>query len=473
MVGLWHETNTYSARKTTLDEFAEFELVEGSAVVDLNRGTGSVMGGFCDADQFHLVPIFSAGAWPSGLITAETIEGIFDRIARGLASVGQLDGMLVNLHGAMVAEGCADVDRALLQLIRESIGNIPTAAVVDLHANLAPGIVESCEVLISYDTYPHVDMRERGREAADLLSLILGGEALHTQIGKISVISCPLAQATAQDPMRGLQSRAASRAARAELARICVVGGFAYSDVERAGMSVLVVADEARRESALRVLEETIEDIRDHAADFTVERPGPRDAVEAALKAKDNPVVLADVGDNIGGGSAGDGTALLSELLKQHAKGAVVLLADAEVAVHAAALGEGAAIHAAVGGKTDHVHGSPLDIKGRVRKVTDGTYTTAGTWMTGRHFSMGKTAVIEVEGVTLVVMERPTPPFHAEQLLSVGVRPELAVIIAVKGAVAWRAAYGDVARTVIEVDTPGVCPVNPLALPRKWNLAIA
>jgi microcystin degradation protein MlrC len=466
ITGLWHETNTYSARKTTLAQFEEFELAEGQAVAELNRGTGSVIGGFCDADDFDLVPIFSAGAWPGGLISAQTIEEIFGRIGQGLASAGELDGMLVNLHGAMVAEDCADVDTALLQLIRERAAGIPIAAVVDLHANLAPEIVDVCDVLISYDTYPHVDMRERGREAASQLAAVLGGRALHTRIAKIPILACPLAQATAQDPMQGLQRRAAGRAQANELDRICIVGGFAYSDVERAGMSVLVVADDAHADSAQSVLEETAADVREHGADFRVVRPGPRESVAAALQAKSKPVVLADVGDNIGGGSAGDGTALLAELLRQGARDAVVLLADAEVATRAAGLGEGASLDANVGGKTDRMHGSPVHIKGRVRRITDGSYVSHGTWMTGHRFSMGTTAVIELDGVSLVVMERPTPPFHAEQLLSVGIDPRAAGIIAVKGAIAWRAAYGDIAGTVIEVDTPGVCPVDPSVLPR-------
>jgi microcystin degradation protein MlrC len=99
--------------------------------------------------------------------------------------------------------------------------------------------------------------------------------------------------------------------------------------------------------------------------------------------------------------------------------------------------------------------------------VTDGRYRTAGSWQTGQHFAMGRTAVLAVGGVTLVVTERATPPFHPEQLTSVGIDPAAASILVAKGAVAWRAAYGDVAGEVIEVATPGVCPVDPLTLPRS------
>ena len=177
--------------------------------------------------------------------------------------------------------------------------------------------------------------------------------------------------------------------------------------------------------------------------------------------------MLADVADNIGGGSPGDGTALLAELLAQHAQDAVVTMADARVARLAADLGTGAEIEALVGGKSDRRHGDPVRVRGQVVTVTDGRYRTQGSWMTGREFSMGTTAVLRVEGITLVVTERPTPPFHAEQLSSVGVDARAAKIIVAKGAIAWRAAFGDVAAEVIEVATPGACPVDVASLPRS------
>jgi microcystin degradation protein MlrC len=176
--------------------------------------------------------------------------------------------------------------------------------------------------------------------------------------------------------------------------------------------------------------------------------------------------VLVDLADNIGGGAPGDGTAILAELFEQKAHGSVVPIADAEVARAAAGAGADARLGFDLGGKTDDLHGSPIPVDARVIRITDGRYRGGGTWKTGQYFCMGTTAVLDAGGVTLVVMERPVPPFHAEQLRSVGIEPRDAAIIVVKGAVAWRSAYGDVAAEVIEVDTPGICPLDPLSLPR-------
>lgn len=467
VLGLWHETNTYAPHAATLDDFEAFELARGDEVLDRNRDTGSVIGGFADATGYELVPVFSAGAWPSGPAQAETIAALMEQACDGLRRAGPLDGVLVNLHGAMVAEGVPDADAAMLDVIRDAAGDVPVAAVLDLHANPSPELVSGCDALISYDTYPHVDMRERGQEAAALLEQMLRGRRLRTAAGKLPLLVCPLAQATDAEPMRGLQERAARRAREAGLVRVCIPAGFAYSDVTRVGMSVLAVHDEGQEATARDVIAATLADIATQTDPFAVARDDAGTAVRQAIAAPRWPVILADVADNIGGGSPGDGTALLAELLAQGARDAVVTIADPAVARMATEAGLGAVIETAVGGKTDGKHGAPVKIRARVETLSDGRYRTAGSWMTGRAFDMGPTVALRTGGVTIVVTSRPTPPFHAEQLWCVGVDPTAMRIIVVKAAIAWRAAYGDIAAHVIEVATPGVCPVDVTSLPRR------
>ncbi|HYT09980.1 MAG TPA: M81 family metallopeptidase [Mycobacteriales bacterium] len=467
LVGLWQETNTYSPRRTELADFAAFELVTGAALVERRRSARSVLAGLAAASPGEAVPVFSARAWPAGPASRQTADELLDRLRSALREAGRLDAVLLSLHGAMVAGGHPDMELDTVRAVRDVVGGVPLAAVHDLHGNPSPELVAECAVLLGYDTYPHADMYERGVETAALLGDLLGGRPLRTLLGKLPLLSGPLAQATDAEPMRGLQARAAERGRRAGVARVSLLPGFPYSDVARAGFSVLVVTD-ARAETAARgVVEDTLADVEAHRADFTVVRDDAATAVRRALASERRPVLLADVADNVGGGSPGDGTVLLAELLARHARGAVVTLADGEVARRAAAAGVGATLAAEVGGKTDRRHGDPVPVEGRVLAVTDGRYRTAGSWETGQEFRMGVTAALAVGGVTLVVTERAVPPFHAEQLTSVGVQPALASILVAKGAVAWRAAFGDVVGEVIEVATPGVCPVDPAVLPRE------
>lgn len=467
LAGLWHETNTYSARPTDLEAFRSFELLAGEEIVAEHAGKGTVVGGMLEgAEGFQVVPVLTAGAWPAGRVTRPTLDELLGRLAQGLRRAAPLEGVLLDLHGAMVAEGVDDVEAAAVGVVREVAGQVPVAAVHDLHGNPSPETAASLEVLVGYDTYPHVDMRERGREAAGLVGELLGGARLRTLVGKVPLLVSPLAQATDAPPMIDLRKQADRLQEQAGVLRISLLAGFPYSDVARAGFSVVVVYEEGAGEAARQAAGELAGEVERRREDWVVRRPGPAEAVAKAIESPDHPVVLVDVADNIGGGSPGDGTALLAELLAQGAEGAVVTIADGEVARAAARVGEEGQLAARVGGKTDDRHGDPVPVRGRVRRVTDGRYRTEGTWQTGREFSMGTTAVLEVEGIRLVVTERATPPFHGEQLTSVGIDPSRAAIVTAKGAIAWRSAFGDLARRVIEVDTPGICPVDPYVLER-------
>ena len=462
--GLWHETNTYSVRSTSLQDFEAFELLEGDTIVDRHAGTGTVFGGILDAPGFEPVPLFTAGAWPAGRVTAETLEVLCSRFRAALSNAGTLDGVLLNLHGAMVAHGEDDVERVVLALVRDVVGDVPVVAVFDLHGNPSPEMVGLCDAVVVYDTYPHVDMRERGREAAEIMVELLDGARYQTLTRKVPVLVMPArarhrrsADAQAGGPGPGTRAGSDDPPGRVvpgvpiQRRRSCRVqrrrhppGGRG----ERAGVAAAEIAGDVERH------------------DWRLERPDPGAAVAEAIRSKVRPVVLADVADNIGGGAPGDGTALLAELFDQRAQGVVIAIADAEVAAEADRRRAGAMLEAQLGAKTDRLHGDPVPIRGRVVRVDDGRYRSEGTWMSGQEFSMGTTAVVDMDGVTLVVMERATPPFHSEQLTSQGVEPEKAAIIVAKGAIAWRSAFGDVARKVIEVDTPGICPVDPDVLPR-------
>ena len=463
--GIWHETNTFSARPTALEHFEEFELLEGKPVLHRHTGTGSVIGGMLEVGGFEAVPLSTAGAWPAGRVTTGALAEVLSRLEKALGRTGRLDGILLNLHGAMVAQGEDDCELAMIELVRKLVGNLPVVAVFDLHGNPSAEMTAQCDAVVVYDTYPHVDMRERGREGAEIMVELLEGARYRTLIRKVPVLISPLAQGTDLEPMRTLEARARDLESEPGIRRVALFPGFPYSDVTRAGFSVVVTHHENFEARARSVAAELAEAVERH--DWTVHRPDPISAVRTALDSEDRPVVLADVADNIGGGSPGDGTVLLEELLAQGAKNAVVTIADPEVSRLAKDLGVGAVLEAVVGGKTDGLHGNPVPIRGAVVRLSDGRYRTGGTWMTGQDFSMGTTAVLAVDGVTLVVMERPTPPFHAEQLTSLGVNPAAASIIVAKGALAWRSAYGDVAARVIEVDTPGICPVDPHLLKRS------
>lgn len=490
VVSFWHETNEYSARAAGLEQWQEYELLTGAAVDDAHRGTRSVVGGFLDSLESAgaiAVPVFAAGAWPSAPapapVFAELLERLRDALRDAVRDAGPLDGVALNLHGAMVVSGEVgvggvgaggvgaggnDAEVAIVAAVRDVCGDIPIAAVLDLHGNPSVALAAAVDALVGYQTYPHVDMWECGDTAARFVLRAIGGEELGTTIAKLPFLTSPLAQGT-DGPLGDVLRWAIDRAPGAGVERVSVMAGFAYQDSARVGMSVLAVAPLSRSAEAERFATEVGERLAaaHETGAFRVERPSAADAVASAIAAPGHPVVLVDIADNIGGGSAGDGTVILAELLAQGASGAVVALADAEVARAAHDAGVGAILDVAVGGKTDGLHGAPVPVTATVESLSDGRYVSRGSWATGQAFDMGLTAVLRVDGVRLVVTERATPPFHRETLTSAGVEPGEARILVAKAAVAWRAAYGEDAKTVIEVDAPGACPIDPWVLPRE------
>jgi microcystin degradation protein MlrC len=193
---------------------------------------------------------------------------------------------------------------------------------------------------------------------------------------------------------------------------------------------------------------------------FLVTAVPVREAVRRAIEAEAGPVILVDGADNIGGGAPGDGTVLLRELWIQRAQGAVVTIADPQAVARAIEARVSQEVELVVGGKTDDLHGEPVTIKGTVRFISEGTYTRKGPYMTGERMDMGRTVVLDCRGIDLVLMEKKTPPFDAEQLRSIGIEPAEARMIVVKSAIAWRAAFGPLAKQAINVDTPGLCTIH-------------
>ncbi len=462
--GIWHETNTFARGRTTLDDFRAYQFATGRELLDRYRGTGTELGGMIEwasATGIELVPTLFAGAVPSATIARDALDAMCGDLVARVKAAGPLDGVLLVLHGAAAAEGIDDADAHVLAELRAAVGpRCPIAATFDFHANLGAAMVRHADVLVGYDTFPHIDMAERGREATELLERMLGNAARPARaLLKLPLLTVPQMQATGLPPLSRLYERL--HAIESAAGRWCgsIAMGFPYADGPELGAGVLFYADEqAQADSAVRVLANELWAARE---DFVPMLTPVEEAVAAAMASAETPVILVDAADNVGGGAAGDGTVLLASLLKARAQGAVVVIADPAAVAKAAASGEGGSFEGEIGGKQDDQHGAPVPIKGRVRLVRDDArYRHTGSYMRGYETSMGPSAVIDVDGVAVVLTARRTMPFDDGQLRCLGIVPEAQRIIVVKSALAWRAAYGAVAKRVIVVDTPGVGASN-------------
>lgn len=464
--GLWHETNTFAGTATGPDDF---HVLQGAEILSTLRGTRTPIGGFLDwtsAQGVEVLPTVFAWALPSGTVDARTYEALATRVVEETATA-RPDAVLMDLHGAMVAERCDDVEADLLGRVRDTLGSIPIGVVLDFHANTSAAFTRAVDIVTGYDTYPHVDPYDRGLETAELLGRLLDGAIQPARAwAQPPLLVPPQAQATSQAPMQDLMVRAHHSERDPAVLNVTVAAGFPYADVPCAGVSVVVTTNGAP-DLARAMAEDLARAAWGAREAFAVMQLPPDEAVAQALRSTGGPVILVDSADNVGGGAPGDGTAVLDALLRARAEGAVVTVVDPDVVRAARACGEGGVVVAEVGGKSDSRHGRPVPIRGTVRRICQSDFTYRGSYMTGRRVESGWAALLDVGGVLLVVRERKVMPFDQEELRVLGIDPARVPIIVVKSAIAWRAAYEAMARAVIEVDTPGVCTANLRTLPYR------
>ena len=476
--GISHETNTFAPGVTTLEEFRRRSYLSGETMVRAGRGARHVLGGVVDAAEARgmtLRPTLFASAMPGGTVERGTWESLRGRLAdrlraRALDPWG-IDGVVLVLHGAMAAEGEDDPEGALLRDARAMVGaDVPVVAVLDFHANVSAAMIEAADLLVAYRTYPHVDTYERGAEAIERLVELRTGRLRPATAFRLLPLLAPLPpQATiGPTPMREVAALAEEFRAEPGVAAVTIAGGFPYADLPGAGVSVWVTSagDEPLAAAVADGMAAALWDRRER---FQTRGVGPDDAIDRALgvATPGRPVVLAEIADNPGAGGAGDDTTLLERLLARGVSGAAVgALFDPDAVARAHEVGAGGTARFRLGGRSPWAR-TPLAASARVVRLTDGAFTNRGPIGMGGPTRLGRTAVLRIDGVEVVVCERRQPTLDPELFRSVGIEPTARRMLAVKSSVHFRAAFGPLAVEIIEVETPGLSPSELAALPYR------
>lgn len=466
--GILHETSTFSVVPTTLTDFMR-TASEGVEIIERFSGTKSAVGGYLDAARdfnFEVVPTFFASTAPAGLVTTEALTALTTQLVNGIRAArqnGPLDGILLDLHGAMVSELDDDAESYILRAVRQVVGSdLPIIVELDLHGNITPEMVSLATVCVAYDEYPHVDPYERGYESGLILTKIIRGGAKPTS----AIINIPLLagiqrEYTYAEPMLSVKHLAHDIEAERGVLNVSYLPGFCFADIPHTNFAVIVTTDNklAQAQEAAKKLANYIWSRRE---EFVVQPVAVEEAVQQAMQAQQGPVVLADIGDNPGAGTPADGTVLLEALLRHGASRAVVApINDPEAVQLALKAGEGATITLKLGGKTDSFHGSPLEVVAQVVRLTDGKFIHTGPMGTGVQSEMGPTAVLKIQGqhggaVQVLTSTYRYQPLDLAMLRSQGIEPTEQQIIVVKSSVHYRAAFTPIASQIIEVDTPGL-----------------
>jgi microcystin degradation protein MlrC len=473
--GFLHESHSFAPRATRYEDFLQPgglpPFTAGDGLVPAMRPRSVPLAGaiaVAEAMDVTLVPLAWAFANPAGPVEDEAFERIAARICAPLSEAldaGPLDGVYLDLHGAAVVDSFPDAESELLRRVRAIVGaDMPLTISLDPHANLTEAMVRLSDAVVPFRTYPHVDMKEAGAQAMRLLlDRIARGSPWHRAFRRLDFWIPLGSQCTLMAPMQTVMAERASLAGTMRAVELAFCFGFPYADFDGCGAAIAAFADTAAEADA--AADALLEYVNAQESRFLQETlPSAQAVAEArqlAAKAA-RPVVLADTQDNPGGGGHGDTTELLAELVRQGAKGAVVcLINDAESAAVCAAAGVGGQVELSLGGKSD---GMPFACSARVERLTDGVFTLTGPMGAGNPGNIGPTALIDVDGVRVIVSSRKMQALDQAILRHVGIEPASCPIIALKSSVHFRADFGPIAERVIVAIAPGPVVADPAVL---------
>jgi microcystin degradation protein MlrC len=492
--GFQHETNTFAPQRATWADFERADAwpgyVRGPALFDAVEGfnipiAGAVktLGGL----GYELIPLSWCSAPPSSYVDEEAYERVAAGMLEDLAAAmgdksGPLDGIYLDLHGAMVAAHHQDGEGELLRRIRALVGDkLPIVTSLDFHTNMTHEMVRHASAMVGYKTYPHVDMAATGSRAAELLDrLIREKRPLYKAFRQVDFLIPLVWQCTMAEPTKGVFDlideieRSGERGGGSHnrgIVSITHTPGFPPADIAECGPALVVYGHD--QEAADAAADRILAAINAKEAQFAGRLYTADEAVEEALRlapGATKPIVLADIQDNPGAGGTSDTVGLLRALIAHRAKGAVIgLIVDPEAAAAAHEVGEGALLDGGIGAKVGYAGEVPVEAKWRVVRVASGDFVGTGPMFGGAKFHLGPMALVtdEESGVSVVLAAARIQAIDQEQFRHVGVEPAHVPILALKSTVHFRADFEPIAEAVLAVQSPGAHVSDPVEMPYK------
>lgn len=465
-----HETNTFSPLPTTFEDFGRaigFEAPpSGQVVRDTFHGTDMAIGAFleqAEAEGAEVVLPIAAYAEPSGKVTDAAFEAIAAPICAAVAA--GCDGILLDLHGAMVVESHPDAEGELLRRLRAIDPDVPIGVALDFHANVTAAMAQHASVVTGYRTYPHIDMHLTGLRCGRIvLQAVKGLSKPRTHWASLPILSAMLRQTPLHEPMKTPMDMAIAAEEEGRVLAATVFGGFPLSDIPHVCLSSVIVAEAGSRE--VSGLETAILEKAWAARAGFVFHPEPlADTIARAKVLEEGPIVIADYGDNAGAGGQMDDMTVVREIQRQGLQDvAVGPIWDPEALAQIRAAGLDAEITLDVGGKSDSpavgVSGRPLTLTGRVKTITDGRFILTGEMMAGFPINLSGSAVLDCGALEVIVTGGRSDTYAPEYFTHAGIDPTQKRYVVVKSRQHFRAGFEPIARHVLMAAGKGVCEEN-------------
>lgn len=448
------ETNTFAPMPTGLAAFRDqCHFKAGQHPEEMTFFSGPLWAARMRSKErgWQLIEGMVASAMPGGPTTREAYETLRAELLGDLHAAMPVDMVLLGLHGAMVADGYDDCEGDLLEHVRAIVGpDVIVGAELDPHSHLTPAMVAQADLLIAFKEYPHTDIRERALELVDLCAAMVDKKIKPTP----AVVDCEMIVSvhTSREPARSYVDRLQALEGKQGVLSISVVHGFAWGDVPDMGTKLLVYTDgdPAQAEVLARELADELIALRDDLS-------APSSTIDAALDEAtalgQGPVVLADGGDNPGGGAAGDSTFILRRMVERGTRNAAIGPMWDPIAVRiASAAGEGAELDMRIGGKIGPLSGQPIDLRCVVKAVHADLVMTG---LAGMPTPLGDCVLLEADGIDIVLTTLRNQAMGTDVFTQLGCDLAKKKIIVVKSAQHFYASFSKVAKHVLYVSAPG------------------
>lgn len=474
IAGFMHETNCFVPDPTDFEDFAHPADRPGmprgdEMLVEFEEKGASTAGFMAGNDGNHeIYPLLWASATPGGAVTKRAYEMISAEIVSRLSQALPVDGVYLDLHGAMVSEEHEDGEGELLRRVRAVVGDdVPIVISLDYHANVTAAMVSHTDAILPYRTYPHVDQYETGKRAATAMKrLLIEGRPAGRALRQLPFLLPLNFQCTLVAPSKDIVETAMARETDDTLS-LAYLAGFPPADLRECGPTVSVHA--YSQEEADSAADEIAQFVALKEAEFAEPLLQPDEAVQEAMRiAADasKPVVVADTQDNPGCGGSADTVGMLAALVRCDAQAAVFGVVKDELAAAAAhEAGVGAEIELDLGGRTDLPGVEPFHGRFKVEIVNDGRYDTTGPVSQGKAYDVGPSALLSIGGVKVAVSSRRVQALDRSVFEHLGVVLEDQKIIVLKSTCHYRAHFDPIAETTFAALAPGGHGANPVDFP--------
>ena len=459
------ETNTFSPLRTDFSDFEQSFYAPPGQHPDTPTLCSAVFPALRNRAQLNELELIEGTAtWaePGGLLNQETWERLKQEVLDQVKAALPLDGVVLGLHGAMIAEGCLDCEGVLIEAIRDIVGpDTVIGASFDPHSHLSRKRVDNADIITVFKEFPHTDFVEAGEACVDLTLRAIKGEIRPV----ISVFDVRMLDVlpTSQEPMRSFVDRIKQMEAEGEVLSASVIHGFMAGDSPDLGARIIVLTenDPSKADRIARNLGAELFSFRGQTKpDYLT----PSEALSKAAQAPNGPVVVADVWDNPGGGVAGDSTLILEEAIARNMTSIAFGTIWDPMAVrlcHAA--GEGTEFDLRFGGKTSALAGNPIDATVRVLRNQRNAVQSFGASVV----PMGDCSVIQLGGIQVVLNSNRSQAFSPDLFTNLGIDFSQKKVLVVKSTNHFHGAFSDVASEIIYAAVEGPYPNDPTKTPYK------